>query len=82
MGITLFDAFSVATSFEKVALIVVLGVAVLGLLYAWFLTRQVLGEPQGTEKMRKINLAIRAGGNAYLKRQFSTIVWILIALVQ
>jgi K(+)-stimulated pyrophosphate-energized sodium pump len=80
MSITLFDAFRVATSFEKAALVVVLAVAVLGLLYAAFLVRQVLREPQGTEKMQKISNAIRTGGNAYLRRQFGTIVWILIAL--
>jgi K(+)-stimulated pyrophosphate-energized sodium pump len=80
MNITLFDAFSVATNFEKWALIVVLVVAVLGLLYAAFLTRQVLREPKGTDKMQKISNAIRTGGNAYLKRQFRTIILILIAL--
>ena len=78
MSITLFDAFSVATTFEKVALIVVLVVAVLGLLYAAFLTRQVLREPTGTDKMKKISTAIRTGGNAYLKRQFRTIILILV----
>jgi K(+)-stimulated pyrophosphate-energized sodium pump len=80
MSVTLFDAFRVATSFEKAALIVVLVVAVLGLLYAAFLVRQVLREPKGTEKMQKISNAIRTGGNAYLRRQFGTIVWILIIL--
>ena len=80
MGITLFDAFRVATTFEKWALIVVLVVAIIGLLYALFLTRQVLREPTGTEKMQKISAAIRTGGNAYLKRQFSTIFLILVVL--
>ncbi len=80
MSITLFDAFRVATSFEKWALIVVLVVAVLGLLYAAFLTRQVLREPKGTDKMQKISNAIRTGGNAYLKRQFKTIFLVLVAL--
>ncbi len=82
MGIKLFQVFSdpIATSFEKVALFVVVGVAILGLLYAVFLTRQVMREPQGTDKMKKINQAIRTGGNAYLRRQFGTIIWILVAL--
>ncbi|MBI2979473.1 MAG: sodium-translocating pyrophosphatase [Chloroflexi bacterium] len=64
--ITLFDGFRVATSFEKFALIAVLVVAILGLLYAVFLTRQISREPEGTERMRHISNAIRSGGNAYL----------------
>jgi K(+)-stimulated pyrophosphate-energized sodium pump len=80
MSITLFDAFRVANTFEKSALVVVLIVAVIGLLYAAFLTRQVLREPKGTEKMQKISNSIRAGGNAYLKRQFRTILLIIFVL--
>src|SRR3989339_2127951 len=80
MNITLFDAFSVATSFEKIALIIVLVVAVLGLLYAAFLTRQVLREPKGTEKMQHISNAIRKGGNAYLGRQLRTILLVIVVL--
>jgi K(+)-stimulated pyrophosphate-energized sodium pump len=77
MSITLFEGFSVATPFEKFALIGVLVVAVLGLLYAAFLTRQILREPEGNEKMKHISNAIRTGGNAYLKRQFRTILLLL-----
>ncbi len=80
MNITLFDAFSVASTFEKSALIVVLVVALLGLLYAAFLTRQVLREPKGTDKMQKISGAIRTGGNAYLKRQMRTILLVIFVL--
>ncbi len=80
MGISVFQWVNVATTFEKIALIVVLVVAFLGLGYAWFLTRQVLREPQGTEKMRKINQAIRTGGNAYLSRQFRTILVLIFIL--
>ena len=80
MSITLFDAFRVATSFEKWALIVVLVVAILGLLYAAFLTRQVLREPKGTDNMQKISNWIRTGGNAYLRRQFRTILLIIFVL--
>ena len=81
MSITLFDAFRVATSFEKWALIVVLVVAILGLLYAAFLTRQVLREPKGTDNMQKISNWIRTGGNAYLRRQFRTILLIIFVRV-
>ena len=66
MNITLFEGFAVATPFEQYALIGVLVVAILGLLYAAFLTRQILREPEGNEKMKHISNAIRTGGNAYL----------------
>jgi len=64
--ITLFEGFSVANTFEKFALIGVVVVAVLGLIYAAFLARQILREPEGNEKMKHIANAIRSGGNAYL----------------
>ncbi len=77
MGITLFEGFRVATAFEKWALIVVLAVAIIGLLYAVFLTRQTMRAPEGTEKMNRIANAIRSGGNAYLMRQFRTILLLI-----
>jgi K(+)-stimulated pyrophosphate-energized sodium pump len=80
MGITLFDGFSVATTFEKFALIFVVVVAIMGLLYAVFLTKQISREPQGNEKMRHISDAIRKGGNAYLMRQFRTILLLIVVL--
>ncbi|MFH1016406.1 MAG: sodium-translocating pyrophosphatase [Chloroflexota bacterium] len=80
MPITLFEGFRVATTFEKYALIGVVVIALLGLLYAAFLTRQILREPQGNEKMMRIANAIRSGGNAYLSRQFRTILLLIFLL--
>ena len=80
MSITLFEVFRQASTFEKSALIAVLVVAVLGLIYAAFLTRQILREPEGTDKMKHIAGAIRKGGNAYLKRQFRTILLLIAVL--
>ncbi|MDD5126977.1 MAG: sodium-translocating pyrophosphatase [Dehalococcoidales bacterium] len=80
MSITLLEGFHVASTFEKWALIAIVVVALLGLLYAWFLTRQTLNEPEGNEKMRKIANAIRTGGNAYLKTQFRTIALLVVIL--
>ncbi len=79
---TLFDGFTASevTGFEKGAMIAVLVVAVLGLLYAWFLTRQIMSKPVGNEKMQKIAKAIRDGGNAYLRRQFKTIALLIVVL--
>jgi len=65
------------TNAERVALWVVLAVAVAGLVYAMMLVSQVLGADQGTERMRDVAKAIREGANAYLGRQFKAIVWLV-----
>jgi K(+)-stimulated pyrophosphate-energized sodium pump len=82
MNITLFEVFrtGVATAFEKYALIAVIVVAICGLLYAAFLNRQIMRESEGTEKMKHLSMAIRTGGNAYLRRQFRTIIVIFFVL--
>jgi K(+)-stimulated pyrophosphate-energized sodium pump len=46
----------------------------LGIVYAVFLARQILPYPKGTPKMQEVGEAIRSGANAYLRRQFKTIV--------
>ena len=65
---------------ERAALWSVLGIAVLGLLYAAFLAGQVLRKDQGTEAMQQISAAIRVGANAYLNRQFRAIVFLILIL--
>ncbi len=62
---------------EKIALWVVLGVAVAGLIYAGLLVFQVIGADQGTEKMRTVGRAIKSGANAYLGRQFKAIIFLV-----
>ncbi|MCX6065416.1 MAG: sodium/proton-translocating pyrophosphatase, partial [Chloroflexi bacterium] len=62
------------TTFEQVAIWSVLGVAILGLAYAWFLRTQILREDKGTEKMQEVWGAIRDGADAYLKRQLNSIL--------
>ena len=66
--------WSSITTFEAIGVWSVLGVAIAGLLYAVFLTRQILREDQGTEAMRDISNRIRLGAVAYLNRQLRTIV--------
>ncbi len=61
------------TTMERVGLIVILVVAVLGLLYALMLRNQVLAADKGTKKMQEIAAAIREGANAYLAAQFRKI---------
>jgi len=80
MSIKLLQGFKEADTFEKYALVAVIIVALLGLVYAAFLARQILREPEGTDRMKHIAKAIRTGGNAYLKRQFRTIVLLIFAL--
>ncbi|HUQ39715.1 MAG TPA: sodium-translocating pyrophosphatase, partial [Acidimicrobiales bacterium] len=55
--------------------------AVLALGVGFYLMRGVLAADQGTEKMREIAAAIQEGAQAYLRRQFKTIGFILIPLV-
>ncbi len=45
----------------------------LALLFAVFTAKKVLGFSEGTEKMKKISQSVRAGANAYLKRQYSVV---------
>ena len=70
-------AFSV---WEQAALWTVMGVAVIGLLYAAFLAAEVLRQDTGTDEMRRISRAIRLGSNAYLSRQFRAIALLLLVL--
>jgi K(+)-stimulated pyrophosphate-energized sodium pump len=62
------------TSFEGVAIWAVLGIAILGLLYALYLRSQILKEDKGTEKMQEVWWAIRTGADAYLRRQLKSIL--------
>ncbi|WP_202944475.1 MULTISPECIES: sodium-translocating pyrophosphatase [Acidobacterium] len=55
-------------------------VGVFGLLAALLFARGVLSSDNGTAEMQKISNAIRQGAEAYMKRQYSTIGWIAIAL--
>ena len=62
------------SSFETIAVWAVLGIAVIGLIYAVYLRRQILAEDKGTERMIEVWEAIRQGANAYLGRQLRTIL--------
>ena len=61
-------------SFEAIAIWAVLGVAILGLLYALLLRIQIMREDKGTEKMQEVWNAIKDGADAYLKGQLKTIL--------
>jgi K(+)-stimulated pyrophosphate-energized sodium pump len=68
------------TYFERIAIWCVLGIAILGLLYAIFLRRQTLKEDKGTSKMQEIWNAIREGADAYLRRQLRSILPLIVIL--
>ncbi|CAN5602573.1 sodium-translocating pyrophosphatase [soil metagenome] len=61
------------SSFENLALYVILGISLVALAYAYMLVKGVLAKDEGTPKMQEISLAIREGANAYLTRQFKTL---------
>ena len=62
------------TNFEQIAIWTVFAVAWLGLGYAVFLRSQILREDKGTEKMQEVWGAIKDGANAYLQKQFRSIL--------
>ncbi len=48
--------------------------AIIALVYAIFTAKRVLKLSEGTDKMKKIASSIRAGANAYLKRQYKVVI--------
>jgi K(+)-stimulated pyrophosphate-energized sodium pump len=60
-------------SFETNSLWAILLVSLLALGFAYYLVREVLAAPEGTDKMKEIAKAIQEGASAYLKRQFTTL---------
>ena len=61
-------------------LTLILGISVLGLLFALYLMSNVLRRDTGTEKMREISDAIKAGAEAFMRRQYRTIIYFAVAL--
>jgi K(+)-stimulated pyrophosphate-energized sodium pump len=62
------------TTFETLSIWAVLGISIIGLLYAFYLRNQILREDMGTEEMQEAWDAIREGADAYLNRQLRTIL--------
>jgi len=63
-----------ALPFEVGAMWSIIGVAIAGLLYAVFLSRQILRADAGNQEMQAVSNSIREGAGAYLNRQLRTIV--------
>jgi K(+)-stimulated pyrophosphate-energized sodium pump len=66
--------------FEQIAIIGVVIVAIISLLYAWFLRGKVMAKDKGTAKMQEVWNAIRIGANSYLSRQLRSILPLILVL--
>jgi K(+)-stimulated pyrophosphate-energized sodium pump len=69
------------SSFETCAIWTVLGIAIIGLLYALLLRHQVLREDKGTPRMQEVWNAIRTGADTYLDRQLKTVLPLIVVLM-
>jgi K(+)-stimulated pyrophosphate-energized sodium pump len=68
------------TGFERTALLVILGIALLGLAYAGMLAVEIQRADQGTPRMQAVAAAVREGANAYLAKQFRKIAPLIVAI--
>ena len=75
-----FQEFTLGSG-EWVWLIVSAAAALVAIAVGFLLARNVIKADQGTAKMQEIAAAIQEGAMAYLRRQFRTILFILIPLV-
>ncbi|MEM3004677.1 MAG: sodium/proton-translocating pyrophosphatase, partial [Candidatus Bathyarchaeia archaeon] len=67
-------------SFEAVLLYIVVGVACGAIAYAGWLARQILREAAGTGRMFQVWTGISEGANAYLRKQFRSILIVIAVL--
>src|SRR5271170_6550685 len=65
---------------DHIYLWIALAVGIIGLLAALLFARGVLASDTGTPEMQAISNAIREGAEAFMKRQYSTIAGIAVAL--
>jgi K(+)-stimulated pyrophosphate-energized sodium pump len=68
-------------STENTLILIVLGIAIAGLIYAGLLARQILAESKGSAKMQEVWGYIRTGANAYLRSQLRIIAVLIAVLV-
>jgi K(+)-stimulated pyrophosphate-energized sodium pump len=68
------------STLERIALVANVIIALAGLAYAGLLVREVYGADTGTSRMQEICQAVREGADAYLKRQFTTVGILIVAI--
>ena len=68
------------SDFEVAAVLAVLAIAILGIIYAFWLRAQILRQDKGTERMQQVWGFIKSGANAYLSRQFRTIIILIVVI--
>jgi K(+)-stimulated pyrophosphate-energized sodium pump len=68
------------STWEQIALIMNVVIALLGLGYAFYLIKEVYRADTGTPRMQEIARAVREGALAYLKRQFTTVAILIVVL--
>ena len=61
-------------------LTLIFSISILGLLFAVYLIRNVMNRDTGTPRMREISDAIKSGAEAFLSRQYRTIIYLAVAL--
>src|SRR5512135_1004081 len=74
------NAMQGLTTPEAIAIWAVLGIAIVGLLYAVFLRNQILREDKGTNEMQDVWNAIKDGADAYLGKQLRSILPLIMVL--
>jgi K(+)-stimulated pyrophosphate-energized sodium pump len=68
------------SSLASHAVLISLVCGALAVVYGVLLTRYVLSQPAGTERMQEIAAAIQEGAAAYLKRQYTTIAGVAVVV--
>jgi H(+)-translocating pyrophosphatase len=63
---------------EGLLIALIFGFSVVGLGVAWWLARWILAKDTGTDKMREISDAIKEGAEAFMSRQFKTIIYLAV----
>ncbi len=68
------------SSLASHAVLIALVCGALAVIYGLALTRWVLSQPAGSDRMREISAAIQEGAAAYLKRQYTTIAGVAVVV--
>jgi len=66
------------TTFETASVWAVLAISLFGIGYAFWLRSQILAQDKGTAEMQRVWGFIKDGANAYLSRQFRTIIIMIV----